>query len=103
MPVEPSSRYREQQAHLAPDADGAAHPAIPARWGTGTATEVVYHTLAAGESFETLADEFFGSSALWWRIADANPLVFPLALVPGTVLAIPSGGSRSGPPRTRSW
>lgn len=103
MPVDPLSRYRSEAPLEAPDAAGRSHPALPARWGTGRPTGAVFHTLAAGESFEVLAERFLGSSALWWRIADANPLVFPLALVPGTVVAIPSAATQPGPTRTRDW
>jgi len=103
VPTDPQSRYRHEAPLTAPDAGGTPRPAVPARWGTGAPAGVVYHTLAAGESYETLAHDFLGSSALWWRIADANPRTFPLGLAPGTVVAVPSGGAPTGPVRTRSW
>lgn len=35
------------------------------------------------ETFESLAYVYYGSSKLWWIIADQNPLVNPLSLTPG--------------------
>ncbi|MGE3620671.1 MAG: hypothetical protein AB7L84_09425 [Acidimicrobiia bacterium] len=103
MPTDQTSRYRHEAPHHAPDSSGTPRAAVPARWGTGGPTAIVYHTIAAGETFEVLAHRHLGSSALWWRIADANPRLFPLALTPGTVVAIPTGNAVAGPPRTRSW
>jgi hypothetical protein len=103
VPTDPQSRYRYEAPIMAPDAAGTPRPTLPARWGTGGPVGVVYHTLAAGESFETLAFDFLGSSALWWRVADANPRLFPMALTPGTVVAVPAGGADAGPIRTRDW
>ncbi|MBA2497654.1 MAG: LysM peptidoglycan-binding domain-containing protein [Acidimicrobiia bacterium] len=111
MAMDPLSRYRHEAPHLAPDTAGVARAAVPARWGrasdgpdsaAGTGA-VSYHTASAGETFESLSVRFLGSSTLWWRIADLNPLVFPLSLVPGTVVAIPGSGTVAGPVRTRNW
>lgn len=101
MPVDPLSRYRHETPHQAPDTHGVEHASLPARWTAPAAERVVFHQVAANDSFETLAARFFGSSAQWWRIADANPLVFPLALEPGTVIAVPT--SATSPVRTRNW
>jgi hypothetical protein len=104
MPVDPLSRYRSEAPHVACDRDGVEHSTVPAHWTPETpARGLVYHTLAAGESYETLADRYLGSSAQWWRIADANPRLFPFDLAPGTVVAIPSLGVQPGPTRSRDW
>ena len=56
------------------------HPAIPARPvpppADPTATPY-FHTVVAGETIELLAFRYFGSSAAWWLIADANPTALP--------------------------
>ncbi|MGY1694624.1 hypothetical protein ACI780_06875 [Geodermatophilus sp. SYSU D00814] len=40
------------------------------------------------EDLEYLAWRLLGSSESWWRIADANPLAFPLDLRPGDTLTV---------------
>lgn len=43
------------------------------------------------DSFDTLASQYLGDPARWWAIADANPGVrYPLDLVAGTILRMPS-------------
>jgi nucleoid-associated protein YgaU len=105
MAVGPTSRYRLLPVGLEPDAAGAWHPALPARpvpTADPTATPY-FHTVVAGETIELLAFRYLGSSAAWWMIADANPAAFPLDLVPGTVLAIPTDVSPGRVERTRSF
>lgn len=36
-----------------------------------------------GDTFESMAFVYYGSSKLWWVIADQNPLIHPLFLVAG--------------------
>jgi hypothetical protein len=40
------------------------------------------------ETFESLAYTYYGSSKLWWVIADQNPLINPLALTMGTRIRV---------------
>ena len=61
------------------------------------------HTVIAGETIESLAQRFLGASELWWRIADANPAMFPADVPPGSVLAIPTGPAPGLVVRTRSF
>jgi nucleoid-associated protein YgaU len=105
MPVGAASRYRLLPVALEPDAAGVAHPAIPARRlpPEDTTATTYFHTVVAGETIEALAFRYFGSSAAWWLIADANPAAFPLDLAPGTVLAIPADASPGRVERTRSF
>jgi nucleoid-associated protein YgaU len=104
MTASPSSRYRGQVAFPAPGADGVARPTLPARPLPQPADTTPYlHTLVAGETLELLAHRFLGAGELWWQIADANPLVFPTDLRPGTVLAIPTGQAPGLVVRTRSF
>lgn len=98
------SRYRGLTAYVALAPDGTAHPTLPARPLPAPGPQTPYlHTLVAGEGIEYLADRYLGSSELWWQIADANPLVHPLDLQPGTVIAIPTGPQPGLVVRTRTF
>lgn len=103
MTVGPQSRYAREGVLEVVDPDGETRPIIGARWRRTLPGDVAWHLVVEGESFETLADRFLGASTLWWRIADANPLVFPLDLRPGTQVAIPIGSTGTSASRTRSW
>ena len=104
MTVSPNSRYRDLAAYDAPAADGGSHPTLPARLlGPATAETPYLHTVVAGETMESLAHRYFGSSAAWWRIADANPAVLAFALPPGAQLVIPTGRDGGLVVRTRSF
>lgn len=45
-------------------------------------------TTAENDTLESLAFKYYGSSKLWWIIADANPLQQPLTLVVGSKIRI---------------
>jgi nucleoid-associated protein YgaU len=49
----------------------------------------VIHTIIGGETLDALAARYYGREDLWWRIADANPLRFPLDWRPGDTVVIP--------------
>jgi nucleoid-associated protein YgaU len=100
----PSSRYRGETPYVATGPDGAARATLPARPLPPPPDGTPYlHTVIAGETVELLAYRFLGASELWWQIADANPLVFPTDLRPGTVLAVPTGQPAGLVTRTRSF
>lgn len=103
MAVGPLSRYGREAVFDVVLPDGTLRTTVAARWADGTPADIVWHIVVEGDSFESLAARHLGSSALWWRIADANPLVFPLDLPPGVAVAIPAGRSESVNPRRRSW
>lgn len=103
MAVGPLSRYSSKDATIAVSGDGEERVVLPARWHAPASVDVAYHVVEEGDSFETLAHRHLGSSELWWRIADVNPLIFPLSLEIGSTVLIPIGGARPGPSRTRSW
>jgi hypothetical protein len=92
MSVPITSRYRPLGIVEAPDARGSLHPTVPIRRSEPPLpTRPNYHHLVTGaEDVEYLAWRFFGASDSWWRIADANPVRFPLDLRPGDALEIPS-------------
>lgn len=86
MPGSPFSRYRnlavievdgQRAVEQRPDrlpivVDGAAE-----------------HVVTGGETLDMLAARYYGREALWWRIADANPVSCLFELAPGDRLVIP--------------
>jgi nucleoid-associated protein YgaU len=43
-----------------------------------------------GDRLDALSEQFYGDSAQWYRILDANPdIINPLSITPGTALRIP--------------
>lgn len=48
------------------------------------------HVVVAGDRLDALAYSYYGNSALWWIIADANAIAFSMDLAPNTRLRIPS-------------
>lgn len=103
MPVSSRSRYAQQPVHRVEDASGEEHEAIsirppPVPPGPSGATQ---HQVSGLESLEYLGWRYFGSSESWWRIADANPLAFPLDLFPGAKVSIPATADAGRVQRTR--
>jgi len=49
----------------------------------------IIHTVIGRETLDLIAWKYYGREDLWWRIADANPGVAPMALESGQLLAIP--------------
>lgn len=96
------SRHRGLTAYPAPAPDGTSRPTLPLRPPPLAPAQTPYlHTLVAGETVESLAARYLGSSDLWWQIADVNPLVFPADLAPGSLIAIPTGQAPGLVTRTR--
>ena len=60
-------------------------PAVP----TEAYPDAILHTLVGEETLDYLAARYYGREDLWWRIADANPLRFPLEWKAGETLIIP--------------
>lgn len=86
MPVPLLSRH----ADLAPiaDADGVAALPIRRHAPLPPSAPRTTHLVTGAETLETLAFRYFGRNDDWWRIADANPLRFPLDWQPGDVLTV---------------
>jgi len=105
MPVPVTSRYRGIGAHDARGADGVVRATLPARFVPAQAAGATpyFHTVVAGETLESLAHRFLGSSEAWWQLADANPGAYPLALQPGSRLVIPTVADPGLVLRTRSF
>jgi len=62
--------------------------------GAGSSGAPRTHVVGAGDTLQRLAGAYLGDPGRWREIADANSIVDPLALVPGSALLIPSADSR---------
>ena len=104
MPLSLTSRYTSLPTYTALDAKGLPHPTVAIRLvpEPGTPTGLI-HTVVAGETLETLAFTYLGSSEAWWQIADANPATFPFVPDPGTQIAIPIQVNPGQVQRTRPF
>jgi hypothetical protein len=105
MTVFLTSRHYGQDIYDAADASGVSHPTISQRPVAPPTLEtaVFHHVITAGESIEYLAWRYFGLSDAWWRIADANPAMFPHDLPVGSVVAIPQPSAVGRVERNRSF
>lgn len=94
MTVSLSSRYRGQPIINAMDAAGVSHPTVAIRRHMPTPAGAIdyQHRVTGVEDIEYLAWRYFGNGEVWWRIADANELRFPLDLRPGESVAVPTDG-----------
>ena len=50
----------------------------------------VFYTVVEGDRIDLIAYRCLGRADLWWIVCDYNDIFFPLDLVPGTVLRLPS-------------
>ncbi len=103
MPVDVNSRYRALPSYEVHRADGVT-TALPARVLPPIgALEMYNHRVTGVETIEYMAWRYFGSSASWWHIADANPLAFPLDYRPGATVQVPPARGVGRVLRTRSF
>lgn len=56
---------------------------------SGTPRPQRTHRVQAGETLDRIAAQYYGDSTRWRSLAEANAITDPLALRPGTVIAIP--------------
>jgi 5'-nucleotidase / UDP-sugar diphosphatase len=86
-PAEPADTAEEAPAATpAPMAPEATEEAAPAADDAGERT----HTVARGDTFWDIAEEYYGDGTLWQVIADANPSQEARDLDIGTELVIPA-------------
>jgi nucleoid-associated protein YgaU len=105
MPLSPTSRYRATPVLHVVDAAGDSHPTLGIR-PVPAHGEIagLLHTVTAGETLESIASQYLGSSDAWWRIADANDIGYPFAPPPGTRVLVPAlEGAAGGVERTRPF
>jgi hypothetical protein len=105
MPISARSRYFGLPTYDAQDANQVVHPTVAIRppGQPGPGTTFYRHQSAGLDSFEYLAWRYLGSSEAWWRMCEANELIFPLDLAPGTIVNVPASGDVGRIVRTRSF
>jgi hypothetical protein len=108
MTVSISSRYRGLGIQNFPDTNAEAHPSVPIRRhppdAIDTRSTQYRHRLTGVETVEYLSFRFYANSESWWRIADANPIRFPLDFRSGDALTVPSSNEFAGSiDRTRTF
>ncbi len=59
---------------------------------SGTPTPHRTHVVSPGETLDRISAQYYGDASRWRAIAGANGISDPLAVSPGTVLAIPERG-----------
>ncbi len=60
------------------------------RIDTSPRPDDVFHVVVEGDRIDLIAYRYLGRSELWWVICDYNDIFFPLELVPGATIRIPS-------------
>jgi hypothetical protein len=105
MPTIITSRYHGSSVYDATDAKQVSHATVAIRPPTPPApgTTMYSHLVSGVETLEYLAWRYYGSSQLWWRIAEANGLQFPLDLTPGMSISIPAVSDLGTVVRNRSF
>jgi hypothetical protein len=90
MPVSPRSRHARQPTQQAPDATGTPRTLLPIRRHVppSSALPRYSHLITGAETLESLAWRTQNNSEAWWRLADGNPLRFPLDWRPGDKLDV---------------
>lgn len=83
-----ASRYQKNSIKKLPDGREVfgtkVYPKIP------KSDSDIYVVTQGGDRLDTLANDFYGDSSLWWIITSANNIHdAPFALADGTVLRIP--------------
>jgi hypothetical protein len=105
MPVSLQSRYAGLATFEAAGADQKRRPTVAIRPPTPPlpGAPLYRHLVTGAETIEYLAWRYYGASEQWWRIAEANPLAFPLDVESATYLSIPGSGDVGRVERTRNF
>src|SRR2546423_13757501 len=104
MPAKADSRFMGLPVLrvLAPDGVVRQVIALRLRRPPVTGDEAPYQ-VKDGEPIDLLAQRFYGEGGLWWRILDANPLVYPLDISSDQTLKVPARGPATRATRARSF
>lgn len=90
MPVQPDSRFASLPVLQVTAPDGSERRAIGLRLlklpVEGPPTRV---RVQPGEGLDALARRVLGDEGLWWRILDANPVIYPLDIKAGDLVKAP--------------
>jgi nucleoid-associated protein YgaU len=104
MPIKPDSRFAQLPMLEVKAPDGSRRQVIALRLVRSLPEgKVAQHLTKQSESIDLLARRFYGSERLWWRILDANPVLYPLDIRPGDVLNVPASGPATRVTRARKF
>lgn len=104
MPVHPDSRFAKLAIRQVQGPRGRLVQVVSLRLQKpATANQLPQVRLQGGEGIDLFARRVLGGEGLWWRILDANPLVYPLDLEPGDLLNIPEPGQATRATRARRF
>jgi hypothetical protein len=103
MPVSRGTRFADLPVLEVGGPDGEPRQVLGLRLAHGGPTGPGVHQVVQGEGPDLIALRHLGDAQLWWRILDVNPLVYPLDLAPGDVLALPAAGPVTRANRARSF
>ncbi len=98
-----TSRYNGLEVYDAPVDPETVQPTVPIRPTLPAPASNYNHLVMGTENLDYLAWRYLGASEFWWRIADANPLVFPTDIQTGTSLKVPDAASAGRIERTRRF
>jgi hypothetical protein len=104
MPVKPDSRFANLNILQVQAPDGSVRRVVALRLGQPVIEGIASrHMVTQDEPLDLLAYRLYGSEGLWWRILDANPLIYPFDIQPGDVLNLPTPGPVTRITRARSF
>lgn len=104
MPVKPDSRFAKLPVLQVVAPDGSVRQVVALRLELPAFTgDVKQYRVVQGEGIDLLAQRFYGDERLWWRILDANPVVYPLDVQPNDILNVPSPGPSTRVMRARGF
>jgi hypothetical protein len=89
MPVPQRSRFAGLPVLEVTAPDGTRCHVIGLRLTSTAAAGELTHLVQQGEDIDAIAGRRLGDEQLWWQLLDANPLRYPLDLVPGERLHLP--------------
>jgi hypothetical protein len=103
VPVPPDSRFAQLPVLQVVAPDGSGRQVVGLRLTRPRLEVVERHRVSQDEPLDLLARRLYGDEGLWWRILDANPLVYPLDVGPGHVLDVPAPGPATRVTRARTF
>lgn len=86
-----NSRYSTSTVSRMTDSRGATRNTITLSSPASRTISYTSYRVVDGDTIQAIAFRALGDPTQWWRIADVNPEILAwYALVPGTVIRIPS-------------
>lgn len=90
--ISANSRYAASQTVFLPFGDGTMRQTIVAGEQYDFTFNFSWHTVAAGERIDDIANFYYGDAQKWWFVADGNPEILDwMDLVPGMIIRVPNG------------